>query len=157
MPRSKQSDNAAINSRKSTTNPAPEKGCCEHSCGIENGHFLLRCARGPEAFLEAAFQRFPRLGFIQPPCSGSRRMEDATVNLRTWPNSSGNQTLFHNEAMGYCRVSIREFSDAARSGTITSSAWINRRAMSVPGAGPTELAAAEALRVPASATPPTGR
>ena len=111
--------------------------------------------------LEAAFQRFPRLGLIEPTPASARKKEDCGVKLRTWSTNSVNQLLFHNEAMQCCQVSIREISKRR-------ALWHDRHQQQPtlpPGQGEAPLAAGlpgsqaapAAPAVPAPSTPPTGR
>ena len=52
--------------------------------------------------LKAAFQQFPRLGTFKE--------QNGEVLFKGWPTSVRGQTLFHNELMRCCRVSLRQVS-----------------------------------------------
>ena len=52
--------------------------------------------------LKAAFEQFPRLGTFQE--------QEGDVLFKGWPSSVRGQTLFHNELMRCCRVSLRQLS-----------------------------------------------
>ncbi|CAK0876195.1 unnamed protein product, partial [Prorocentrum cordatum] len=54
------------------------------------------------AVLKAAFEQFPRLGECQE--------QNGEVFLKGWPDSELGRTLFHNELMRCCRVSLRQLS-----------------------------------------------
>ena len=103
--------------------------------------------------LTAAFEQFPRLGYVEQKMSG--RKEDVAVVLRGWSTNPANQIRFHNQAMQCCKVSIREISKRR-------ALWHDRQPVAVADAP--DPSAAEAppqdpgppvtSRAPAPATPP---
>ena len=54
--------------------------------------------------LEEAFKKYPRLGTYDP------KGGDKEIQFKSWPRSKKGETLFHNELMQCCRVSLRDLS-----------------------------------------------
>ena len=106
--------------------------------------------------LVAAFQRFPRLGYVdEKVVPNSNGKKDVTVVLRGWSTNPSNQIRFHNQAMQCCKVSIRDrralWHDRQAGAQPAQESAVDETAARDP---PQDRRSSTDSRTPAPATPP---